>query len=123
MASSCVPPLFSPIAVNGELYVDGGILNNLPIEPLRDHCDILIGSHCNPVDETFKFGSMKALAERSLLLAISRNAYQRREFCDLFLEPPSLKKFVTSDIGKAKQLFEIGYDYTRKFLQGSELFR
>ncbi|MCO6452335.1 MAG: patatin-like phospholipase family protein [Caldilineales bacterium] len=34
-ASSSVPPLVTPIAIDGQVYVDGGMVNNLPIRPVR----------------------------------------------------------------------------------------
>jgi VPS inhibitor protein D len=35
-ASAAHPALFKPIAITGQLYNDGGILNNMPVEPLLD---------------------------------------------------------------------------------------
>lgn len=34
-ASSTVPPFVQPVEIEGRLYVDGGIVNNLPIKPVR----------------------------------------------------------------------------------------
>ena len=30
-----IPVVFSPVKIKGTAYVDGGLLNNLPIEPLK----------------------------------------------------------------------------------------
>jgi NTE family protein len=46
-ASCCVPAVFAPVALNGSLYVDGGIMDNLPAKPIRPDVDLLIGVHCN----------------------------------------------------------------------------
>ena len=35
LASCAVPVIFEPINIDSELYIDGGVLNNLPVEPLR----------------------------------------------------------------------------------------
>jgi len=35
-ASACVPGLFIPVEREGRLLVDGGLLENLPVSPLRD---------------------------------------------------------------------------------------
>ena len=48
MASCSIPGLFEPIVHNGVTLIDGGILNNMPIEPLLGKYDYIIGSHCNP---------------------------------------------------------------------------
>lgn len=44
-ASSAFPSIFSPFEIDGQLYVDGGIRNNLPISLLREKgMDIVIAS-------------------------------------------------------------------------------
>ncbi len=44
LASAAFPSLFSPIEIDGELLVDGGVANNYPIEEVRKlGADIIIG--------------------------------------------------------------------------------
>lgn len=45
MASCCIPVLFEPVHINGRMLVDGGILNNLPVEPLLGKCGFVVGVH------------------------------------------------------------------------------
>lgn len=111
LASCAVPVIFKPIELDGETYIDGGILNNLPIEPLVGHCDIIIGSNCNPISENYTPGNMKSLLERSLLMAINVNTFAKRGLCDVFLEPEGLKQFGGFDFSKADEIFKIGYEY------------
>ena len=35
MASTCVPGIFSPVEIDGKMMVDGGLLENVPLSPLR----------------------------------------------------------------------------------------
>ena len=43
-ASAAIPTLFSPVLVEGRLLTDGGVLNNYPVEELRNRgADIIIG--------------------------------------------------------------------------------
>jgi len=111
-ASSCIPVLFEPMRFNGGTYVDGGILNNLPVEPLLDTCDCIIGVHSNPYDTRQALNSMRTVMERTLLLAVQYNVKERIKCCDLFIEPDGLKRFTTFDIAKARQIFEVGYTHT-----------
>lgn len=39
IASSSIPILFEPITIKNNMYSDGGILNNLPIQPIKDRCN------------------------------------------------------------------------------------
>ena len=44
IASSAFPSLFSPVEIDGEILVDGGVVNNYPIEEVRKlGADIVIG--------------------------------------------------------------------------------
>ncbi|MBX2966765.1 MAG: patatin-like phospholipase family protein [Cyclobacteriaceae bacterium] len=113
LASSSIPALFNPVKQNGNVYVDGGIMDNLPVRPLVGKCDFIIGSHCNPVAQKFDINSVKDITERSLLLAINVNTIKSKTYCNQVIEPPDLGKFSTFDLAKGKEIFEIGYNYTK----------
>ncbi len=112
LASACVPAVFNPVTVNGVMYVDGGILDNLPVKPIQDKCDFIIASHCNPIDDHFDRMNIKAIIERSLLMAINGNTTVSKGMCNVLIEPPGISKFGGFDIGRAKEMFAIGYDFT-----------
>lgn len=40
IASSSIPPLFPGVRIKGELYWDGGIIDNTPLEPVLDDQDL-----------------------------------------------------------------------------------
>lgn len=117
LASCAVPVIFKPISLNGETYIDGGILNNLPIEPLLESCDVIIGLNCNPISENYEPGNMRSLLERSLLMAINVNTIAKKDLCDLFLEPEGLKNFGGFDFSKADEIFNIGYEYGKSVIE------
>ncbi len=121
LASNCLPLIFQPIKINETSYVDGGILNNMPHEPLLGNCDFLLGFHSNPIDKDFKMTNVRTLLERIFLLAISQNAYARQHHFDLFVDPPLLGKFRVSQLSRAMELYQIGYDYGLQVLGKSKL--
>lgn len=111
LASASVPVIFNPVEVNNAILVDGGLLNNLPVEPLLDICDIIIGSHVNKL-ETFSENKKKlskmAILERCFHLSIASTVYSRGLNCDLLLEP-NLFPFGIFDIKDADAIYEEGY--------------
>ena len=113
MASCCIPGLFEPIIFNHKTLVDGGVLNNMPIEPLLNHYDLIIGSHCNPYGISKSPKSMATLVQKALFLAINNNSQSRLKLCNLIIEPPLLKNFDPMDIRKAKEIFKVGYDFAQ----------
>jgi NTE family protein len=114
LGSCCVPAVFNPISIEGGLYVDGGILDNLPVKAIRDKCDVIIGSHCNFITSEFDVKNMRSVIERSLLMAINGNTTINKSLCNVLIEPPAVGKFSGFDLGKAKEMFDIGYQYTRE---------
>lgn len=106
LASCSLPVIFKPVMIGGEYYVDGGLVNNLPVEPLQKGCDRIIGIHTNPVDRNFQLINMKSLLERTFLLTINSNVEQRKALCDVYLEPPCLSAFKVFDFRKVPAIFQ-----------------
>ncbi|MCU0320019.1 MAG: patatin-like phospholipase family protein, partial [Flavobacteriales bacterium] len=49
LASSAVPLVFPPVEIDGVPYVDGGLSNNLPIEPFEDRRSEVVAVYVNPL--------------------------------------------------------------------------
>ncbi len=70
MASSCVPVIFQPVKYLGITLVDGGVLNNFPIEPLINNCDKIIGIHVNAINKVNESVHMRDFLDRSFHFAL-----------------------------------------------------
>ena len=114
LASSCIPVIFKPYIINGRNYVDGGILNNLPVEPIKNSVKTVIGISCNPYGLVEKLENARHLMERSALLAINGNTMKSRALCDIFIEPPGLVTFSGFKLSQAQQIFDEGYGFAVK---------
>ncbi|MCR5889906.1 patatin-like phospholipase family protein [Hymenobacter sp. J193] len=113
MASSAVPILYRPVEYQGRQLVDGGLLNNLPVEPLLTRPGLrVVGVHCNPPNRAAQVTSLQSLIERTLNLAIGGNTVLSKQQCHLLLEPPELAQFRALSYRRAPELFDIGYHYT-----------
>ncbi|MCU0468373.1 MAG: patatin-like phospholipase family protein [Arcicella sp.] len=114
MASCSIPGLFEPIVFDGKTLVDGGVLNNMPVEPIEKQYDFILGSHCNPYGINQVPKSMASVVQKALYLAINNNSRNRFPKCNFVIEPPELKMFDPYDIRKAKNIFKVGYEYTKE---------
>jgi NTE family protein len=114
VASSCIPALFNPVAYQNSIYIDGGIVDNLPVRPLVGNCDFVIAVHTNPIGKKVDIKNMREVTERSLLLAINMNSGISKSLSNLVIEPPELANYTTLDISKAKEIFDIGYQYIKQ---------
>ncbi len=113
MASCCIPAIFNPITINGNLYVDGGLLDNLPVKPIRSECDFIVGSHCKHISPDFDTTNIKLVVERSLLITIHANTEVSRGLCDTFIEPPRMDRFSSLNLSKAQEIFDFSYRFTK----------
>lgn len=114
MASASIPIVFEPQVINGMTYVDGGLFDDLPVEPLKGRCKKIIASHVNYNGPDPNLNSFRAIAERVYRLAIYQNVKKNFEKCDVIIDPPQLRKHGIFDFKHVEQLYEIGYNETMK---------
>lgn len=119
-ASSSIPGVFKPVIINDEMYVDGGVLNNFPVEPLLDTCDFIIGSSCNHVPFVSRITNLRKMIQRATLLAITADMRDKRRFCDVLIEPESMGSTHIFDIGKAEELYWVAYETTLQVIKTDE---
>lgn len=115
LGATAVPLIYQPVAHDGRLLVDGGLINNLPVEALTDGpdaCPVVIGSHTNPIDVGHRPRTFRSLALRTLQLAINNNVRSRLIACNVVLEPPALRRISPLGYRRADELFRIGYEHT-----------
>ena len=110
VASCAVPLLFKPIVINDIQYVDGGLLNNFPIEPLLNTCDKIIGISVdgNPYKE--KISGTLRITERCLKLAIWNTIQDRIKQCNASVIIDDHTEYNLFSFSKSEELFEIGYN-------------
>ena len=113
-ASASIPVVFEPQVIDGQTYVDGGLLNNLPAEAIRDECQILIGVHVNHNGPEEEIKGLKTIAERAFRLGIAQNVEKSKKICDFIIEPPEARNYSTFAFSKAEEIYEIGYCETEK---------
>lgn len=106
LASAAIYPLFEPVAYRGEKLLDGGIYDNLPVEPLLAYPYSLIGINLHPNTPVVPKGIKKMLT-RSLFLSWHASIRNQIDQCDLYLSPEtlnSLKVFGFRDLRRAYML-------------------
>ncbi len=117
VASASIPLILKPSVINGQTYVDGGLLDNLPSEALVGHCHRIIGSHVNPVGIKKDLTGNRAIIERCFQLSIEQNVRVSRGFCDYFIEPRKIREYNLWDFGKSKEIIDLGYKEATKVIE------
>ncbi|TND08183.1 MAG: NTE family protein [Bacteroidetes bacterium] len=111
--SSAIPVVFNPVAIGNYQLLDGGILNNFATEPLEKTCDRIIGVHVNHMgaDSDGSIG-MRDVIDRVAHLAISDAVRSKKNRCHVFIEPQGMNRFNPMSLGKAQEMFDVGYAHT-----------
>lgn len=110
-ASAAVPLMFDPVLIENVRYLDGGIMNNFPIEPLQEKCDVIIGSNVSEWPETMEAYSKTSIIQRCFQLAISNNLDAKKALCNVLIDPP-IGHFQAFTKSKNKELVAMGYNET-----------
>jgi NTE family protein len=121
IASASIPVLFQPVKINDISYVDGGVMDNMPIKPIEDKCEILIGSFVNPIGYMEKISGLISIAERTFMLNESKEIFEKSKKFDLLVDPIELKNYNILEQDKAHELFAIGYNSTKEKLKKIDL--
>ncbi|MEP0367500.1 MAG: patatin-like phospholipase family protein [Cyclobacteriaceae bacterium] len=114
LASCCIPVVFDPVQIGTRHLVDGGVLDNLPVNSIRKEVDHIIGLHCNPIDPGFELSNWKNLLERTMMMTMTQVAHAQRKKCSVFLEPPGLSKYSVFAFNKAREIYDFGYKYAKE---------
>lgn len=110
LASSCIPGVFKPIMIDGQMYVDGGILNNFPVEPLMKDCDFIIGSSCNHLNPINKVTGITNLLGRAGMMSINHDMERKAKFCDVLIQPKGLGSINTFDLKRAEDIYWLAHE-------------
>ena len=115
-ASMAAPGVFAPVEIEGETYVDGGLVANLPVEvALREGADIIVASYLGDTDkqgENLNTGNALSVANRMLDILMRQN--ERRNIALLrpqdILVRPQLQDFGFGSFDQPAQIIQAGQD-------------
>ena len=117
MASCAVPWLFKPVIIDGYMFADGGITNNMPAQAIRDHCDILIGCNVKPkvvVQSNTDLDSFMGITQRCVDLSLWTNTKPNVKCLDVYISPEKIQGFSSFNMKRTKEMCEVGYEETMK---------
>jgi NTE family protein len=116
LASSSIPILFSPVVIGRDSFVDGGLMDNIPINPIKNDCEQIIVSNISPVNPKAKVNNLIQIATRTFFMSVNANMKEVRKHASIFIEPKGIDKFDILSRSHADELFELGYNSAKKAL-------
>lgn len=109
IASASIPLVFKPVKINDHYYVDGGVINNMPTEAIREKCEVLIGVNVNTVKYNSKINGIKDVGMRCLDISLKEHVQSRLKQCDIVIDPDT-SAFGLFDLQKSKAIYQAGYN-------------
>lgn len=108
-ASMSIPGVFPPFELDGHLLVDGGIVQNLPVQTVRDMgADVVIAVNVStPLHKRDELGNVLNVMDQTISLQIIRSTQFQAKRSDLLIEP-ELTGYTNAAFDRAEDLFRVG---------------
>jgi len=116
-ASACIPGVFIPVEIDDKMLVDGGVVENTPVTPLRGAgANYIIGIDLTSKNLLKKPENIIDVLINSLDITLSRIEQHKKEKADLIISP-DLSGFNLIDTDQVPALIEKGYEAARPLLK------
>ncbi|HEV3413345.1 MAG TPA: patatin-like phospholipase family protein [Puia sp.] len=121
IASASIPIVFPPVMIEGVPYVDGGLSCNFNVSPLKKYAFPIVGVFVNPLVPYDPTASIIAQSDRAIHLTLREMILDNIPLCDVYLEPPELKKFTVLNVKSLAVIRDIGYQFAKQMVDASKL--
>lgn len=119
-ASMAIPSIFTPVKINNQLLVDGGLVRNFPVQQALDMgADIVIGVYVS--DDFYQEEDLNSLIDvlsQSAFVLSTFDSREQKTLCDILIEP-DLSGYGTADFLDGDSIIARG---ERMALQYKEAF-
>lgn len=118
-ASISIPSIFSPHEVDGKLYIDGGLIRNLPVEDaIEMGADYTIAVDVSsPLMKRDSLNTFAKVLNQSLFFRIHDYADVQREMADYAIRIDELEPYNSADFDKAETILKIGQKAGQEHLE------
>lgn len=120
IASSSIPGVFQPVRIGDGLFIDGGVIDNMPASVIRDKCSVLLGIDVNPLpktppapDNTFE------IIVQTIHTIIHTTSKEGRKLCDHLIEPRVNDRYNAFSFKNFDDIYREGYETMNRFLGGN----
>ncbi len=106
-ASMSIPGVFQPVEYDSTLLVDGGVLNNFPVDVAKKlGADIIIGSDVSGgMQPKEKLSSIPSLIFQTGMLTSNLKSPESREMCDILVDHVPHLTHSTGDFEKSSKIY------------------
>lgn len=123
LASAAVPGLFAPVEINKGYYIDGGTLNNFPVDLIKKYCDQIVGVYVNPFNHVSikELNHVNKVLERAYHVMVANETTKKFKDCDILIRPSNMDRYSMFTLKNLDIIFDLGYTATLNALNNSDL--
>ena len=109
-ASMAIPGVFTPVELNGRILADGGMVQNIPVETVRDMgADAVIAVELHyPPGDIGQLGTLVGVLSRAIDVMITQNERHSLAFAKAKVRV-EMKGFAITDYNRVDELVQLGY--------------
>ena len=110
-ASMAIPGVFTPVELNGRILADGGMVQNIPVETVRDmgaDAVIAVELHYPPAD-IGQLGTLVGVLSRAIDVMITQNEHHSLALAKAKVRV-DMKGFAITDYNRVDELVQLGYE-------------
>lgn len=117
MASSCIPGIFVPIEIEDTLLVDGGLVENVPVEAVKEFdIDYIMAVNLNAGHSHKKPDGLVEVLLNTFDFVLNASTNLQIQDAD-FVICPDLSSFNAISTSQIEELIDAGYKYAYKQLK------
>jgi NTE family protein len=110
-ASMAIPTVFTPVVLDGQLLVDGGLSNNVPVDVVRDMgADIVIAVDVGAPLSDRQVESMIQVYAQTMRFLTRRNMEPQLAAADLVIVPPGVASYGTLEFKASEKILATGIE-------------
>lgn len=108
-ASAAIPGIYAPVSIDRRLLVDGGIVANVPVRPLREMgADIIVAATLGKATAFQPVRTLVGVLTNAFLIAVyTATRFDLMEGVDVVIEP-DLQIYNHWDVGQRDELIALG---------------
>lgn len=110
-ATMSLPAIFSPVELNGRILVDGGVLNNIPTDVMKEMgAELIVAVNIGtPLGDRDSVASWTGVLGQTIGVMMAGNERRNFELADVKLKP-ELEGITTLDFSKMDEVIQHGYE-------------
>ena len=110
-ATMAIPGVFNAVERDGQILADGGILDNLPADVVKEMgADFVIAVQVgSPLEDREQLQSLLGMVNQSITIMMLDNVRRSQKLSDIVLSP-EIGKYGTLEFGRTSEIVEKGYE-------------